>query len=217
MLALLVATVVGPLVGDHRSVDTLSLLPFAPLWFTLAKMAGIWSAALAVSVAAERYVPGIVGALRPRWRDLWFLALGAAAQVLINLAYRPFHPRHLDGPTRALFLHLSTGGVVVLGVGVLVGAPLAEELLFRGLLVTALRRALPTARWTVPVILVSSGLLFALAHGEWLQLPGLAALGVLLAGVYLRESRVLPCILTHAGFNAVALVGVLTLRAGGHG
>jgi membrane protease YdiL (CAAX protease family) len=215
VLGLALVGLVGPLVGDHRSVEVLSLLNFSPAWFTLTKMTGIWIGLVGASVLGERYLPGYLGALRPQGRDWRYLGYGAALQVLVNLAYLPFHVRNLNGPTKTIFLHVSTTSLVLLGVAVTLLAPIAEELLFRGVLVTALQRLAPTRSW-LPVVVLVDGLLFGGAHGELVQLPGLAFLGMVLAYTYTKTARVLPGIMMHAGFNAVAFVGVLALRAGGH-
>jgi len=59
---------------------------------------------------------------------------------------------------------------------------------------------------------VVSSLLFGLAHAELVQLPGLVALGIILAIVYQRTHRLLPSVLIHVGFNAVAVLDVLAHR-----
>jgi membrane protease YdiL (CAAX protease family) len=61
---------------------------------------------------------------------------------------------------------------------------------------------------------VLSACLFALAHGEPVQFAGLALLGVVLGIVVKRTQRLVPSMLTHASFNAVALVSLIAQRAG---
>ena len=78
---------------------------------------------------------------------------------------------------------------------------LAEELLFRGLLLGRLK-----ARWGPNVALTLSSLLFGAAHLDLAQ--GLAAtvLGVFLGGLRLRTGSVHASILCHASNNGIAVL-----------
>jgi uncharacterized protein len=98
-------------------------------------------------------------------------------------------------------------GEVVLVLVVVVGAPVVEELFFRGLLLRALQ-----ARVGSVAAVVVSGLLFGLAHFEPLQLPVLAGFGVVLGMVALRTGRLGPGICAHAAFNALAVYSILSSR-----
>ena len=103
-----------------------------------------------------------------------------------------------DAPTSPLAL-------VVLAWG-FVGAPLTEELLFRGFLLPPTVRVM--GRW---VGVVLNAALFGLMHASDPQavLP-LVALGALLADLRLRTGSLWPCIALHCGNNAVALILVLS-------
>jgi uncharacterized protein len=88
-------------------------------------------------------------------------------------------------------------------------APIAEEILFRGLLFDALRRRWPF--W--PVALVTA-VLFALTHRSLLTIPALTVLGVALAWLRARFDSLYPAITLHALNNAVAItLFVLTTNA----
>lgn len=87
------------------------------------------------------------------------------------------------------------------------GAPLVEELFFRGLLLRAL-----LGRTPVPVAVVISALLFGLAHFEAVQFAGLAAFGVILALLAWRTGRLMPGIGAHAAFNMAAVFSVVHIR-----
>lgn len=148
----------------------------------------------------------------------WDLPLGAgiglASQFgLIPLLYLPFE--HLDHnlskqlgqpATKAIGGAHSIASVVVVVVFLGVGAPLVEELFFRGLLLRSL------AAWVsaVPAVLIS-GLLFALAHFEALQFAGLAAFGVVLGALAWRTRRLGPSVAAHMAFNVVAVLTVVHL------
>ena len=96
---------------------------------------------------------------------------------------------------------------VVLIVLLAVGAPIVEELFFRGLFLRALLYRLP-----VPLAILISGLAFALAHFEALQFPGLAVFGLVLGWLAWRTNRLAPGIAAHSAFNAAAVAAVVHLR-----
>jgi membrane protease YdiL (CAAX protease family) len=97
-------------------------------------------------------------------------------------------------------------GAVQLTVGAVVAAPIAEELVFRGLLLQTLWRYLSHA-W---LAIVLSGLAFGLIHHEQPQdvLP-LVTMGVILGYVRVRYRSLSACILAHALFNARTMALVL--------
>lgn len=89
--------------------------------------------------------------------------------------------------------------LLVVGVG-----PLVEELLFRGVLLSALMR-----RWPVGWAVAASSLLFALVHlpgleYQWYALPNLLLLALLLAGLRLRAGSIWPAVLAHGVNNLLA-------------
>lgn len=93
----------------------------------------------------------------------------------------------------------TAGGAAVAAIAVVLVAPLAEEVLFRGLLHRIARR------WWPPLAAATlSGLVFALLHGEPWYLFGLAVLGVLLGLVFELAGTLLAPWLLHAAFNAVS-------------
>jgi len=90
--------------------------------------------------------------------------------------------------------------IAVAVLAVTVFGPVAEELVFRGLIFRLGRR-----HWGfLPAALISS-LVFGLAHGEPWFLFGLVGLGVLLAYIYDRTHSLTACIVTHSAHNGVSL------------
>jgi membrane protease YdiL (CAAX protease family) len=97
-----------------------------------------------------------------------------------------------------------------------------EELFFRGLLFKALVRlftpvsgGVTTARGVgVVVAVIVDGLLFGLAHGEWVQLAGLALFGMALAAISYRTGRLGMNMVSHASFNLIAVIAILGQRGG---
>ena len=104
---------------------------------------------------------------------------------------------------------LGRGDVTVLLVAVVIVAPVAEELFFRGVVYNAWERERGPR-----VALLGSAALFATIHASLFALLPIFALGVALALVY-RSTRSLPAVITmHAGFNAVSIVIALLARQG---
>lgn len=148
-----------------------------------------------------------------RAEDLW-LGVGAAigAQFLVipavTIALRPLLGRpDVGAPVRDLVNQAGGAKASVLVLLAAVGAPLVEELFFRGLLLRSLRRRIGQV-WAI----VASSLIFGLAHANDLPLKamivlmvGLAALGAVLAVLAVRTGRLGASIVAHATFNAISL------------
>lgn len=95
---------------------------------------------------------------------------------------------------------MKTGWLIIAVFSATVLAPLAEEVFFRGLLQSAIRRA--THRPWAAVLLAS--LFFALVHtNTWQDMPALFVLAVVMGYNYERCGRLGPAILIHALFNSV--------------
>ncbi|MDE2282073.1 MAG: CPBP family intramembrane metalloprotease [Actinomycetales bacterium] len=230
--AVLVAAVAGFVIGELfasalvGTAATLAHYPggFAglaaarenPWWASSLSLVGLWVGFIVAIVAATR-----VGGLRPwphQWRftlgDLWFVALGVGAQIVVGVLYRPFHLRHLNAPVDKLFGAAHGAGFVLLVVLTTFGAPIVEEWFFRGVVFRGIAAlAAPRSpRLAVAIAVVLSALIFAGVHGEARQFAGLAGLGVVLAIVAWRTKRLLPSTLTHVSFNAVAMASVIAHR-----
>lgn len=98
----------------------------------------------------------------------------------------------------------SSMGVVLLFVIVAVGAPIAEELFFRGLVLRSFENRFGTA-WAV----VGSSVFFGATHFQPLQFAALTAAGAIFALLTVRTGRLGPAIVAHMAFNAVTVVGVV--------
>lgn len=83
---------------------------------------------------------------------------------------------------------------------VVIGAPLAEELMFRGLGYSLLERFGPS------VAIAGSAFAWALAHGLVQAFPLIFALGVGLGFLRRVTGSIVPGMLLHATFNGIALV-----------
>ena len=92
--------------------------------------------------------------------------------------------KELEEPAKDLTDNAHGAGFLLLAVLLVVGAPLVEEIFYRGLLLRSLKRHLPRG----PVNPVG-GLIFGAAHFNLVTLPGLAAFGVVLAWLSHRSGR----------------------------
>ena len=95
---------------------------------------------------------------------------------------------------------------LVMIVGAVILAPVAEEIFFRGLLQTLILRGL---RIPAVAIIVAS-LLFASMHSPWPMQPPIFVLSLALGWTYYRSGSLLPAIFMHIGFNAINFILFLT-------
>lgn len=135
--------------------------------------------------------------------DVAAVPVGAVLQLAVGAAYAPFVDRdRLEQPARELADRAgSAGGWALLALMTVVIAPLVEELFYRGLVQTAVRRRLST----VPAVGLTAAV-FAALHFQPLQFPGLFVFGAVAGLLVVRSGRLGPAIAAHLGFNAAALV-----------
>lgn len=112
---------------------------------------------------------------------------------------------------------LPTGWKVALALWIVLGAPVGEEVLFRGLLWGALekRRTAPPRAWAWLghrwVVLVVTAALFAAWHREWWRLPVLLVGGLALGVARLRSGSVAASSTAHAVNNLLPAVVLLAV------
>ncbi len=90
-------------------------------------------------------------------------------------------------------------GLTVHVLALLIFAPIAEEIVFRGLVLTRLQRSLPEA-----AAVIVSGVLFGLIHlmaGGAVLALGAAVIGCLCGLVFVKTRSLLPAIAAHAAAN----------------
>jgi CAAX protease family protein len=109
--------------------------------------------------------------------------------------------KDLEKPAKELTDNAHGAGFFLMAVLLVVGAPLVEEIFYRGMLLRSLKRSMP-----VPLSIVTCGVIFGAAHFDLLTLPGLALFGVLLAWLSHRSGRLGPNVIAHAAFNAATVV-----------
>jgi membrane protease YdiL (CAAX protease family) len=140
----------------------------------------------------------------------WRRAIGIGIAIVLGISLlngflNPvLHPGREQGLTPTRWEPHHAAAYVANGLLICILVPIVEELTFRGLGFSLLRRF---GRWTA-ILLV--GVLFGLAHGLVEALPLLAAFGAGLAYLRARVDSVYPGMLVHATFNAIALVVAVT-------
>ena len=114
----------------------------------------------------------------------------------------------------------NTVGFVVLAFLVGVGAPVIEEMFYRGLVTQGFQRLFrqrfgaPRPRATVGLSVLLSSLWFGAIHLQPLQFPLLFVVGVVCAVLTLRTGRLGPAIFVHVGFNLTTVIALgLDLRS----
>jgi membrane protease YdiL (CAAX protease family) len=192
-----------------------------PVAVTAADVVGLWCGMVGAVVYASRSFGSAslrrdFGLWLGGWLDLvGGAAIGLACQyALIPALYWPFeqfdhtlaHRLSRPAQTDTGSVHHIFGAIVLMAF-LAVGAPIVEELFFRGLVLRGL-----LARLHPALAIVATALLFALAHLEALQFAGLAVFGVILGFLAWRLGRLAPSIAAHAAFNAAAVASLVHLR-----
>ncbi len=176
-----------------------------PLWFWRALLLGE-SALLAWMVPfLRRYDRRALG-LRPvSWREgvvvvLWFQAIAVAMDaVVLWLAPAALVQSYLASFRPANLWEWLALGTVATGL-----APILEELLFRGVLLAALRRHFRPA-----AAVLGSAVLFALVHIKPVQIAAALPLGWMLAHYVARGGSLYVTIAAHMAGNGLSLLGLL--------
>lgn len=147
--------------------------------------------------------------LRIRWSDVIGVPLGVVSQlVLVPVFYwalrsawpDAFSADKVEQRARDLWDRADGVWVLVLVLVVAVGAPLVEELVYRGLVQQALQ-----SRVDEILAVVLAAAFFAAIHFQPVEFPGLFLFGVVLGVLYRRTGRLGAPILAHVAFNAAGL------------
>jgi len=215
MVGLLCGSVTAGIAAEASGtpLDAFDELPLS--WLAFAQT-GLWVGLLGAPVVATRLARTDLRralGLRAEPADL---AVGGLAGLvgqfaIMALVYVPLSwvtditPEEISEPARG-FTDRADGalGVVLLVLIVGVGAPIVEEIFWRGLLQRSLVRAAGPA-WGVGLTAVA----FGAAHFGLLQFPGLAAAGLLFGLLAHRAGRLGPAIACHVVFNLTAVVVLL--------
>ncbi len=201
------AAIVLAINSDITDFEDLSLA-----WVAVAQL-GLWFGMLGVPLVASR-LKGL-GPVRDYGlrSEGWDPPLGFAAGVLtqlflIPLLYGPIFwlteldSSDLEDPARGLTDRATDSlGVTMLILIVGIGAPIVEEIFYRGLLQRSLQR-----RFGVWPGILGSALLFGVSHFQLLQLPALVLFGIVLGLLAQRTGRLAAPIAAHIVFNMTTVL-----------
>lgn len=98
-------------------------------------------------------------------------------------------------------------GIAMLIILTGIGAPICEEIFYRGLLLRSLER-----RFGQVIAVLVSGAIFGIIHFQLLSMPGLALFGVVLAVLAVKTERLGASIVAHMVFNMLAVANILMDR-----
>jgi hypothetical protein len=205
----LAANLVGGAVIAASGADADEL----PTWGVLVGALCLWVPLLVLCwKLGRRFGVGSISAdyaFQVRLVDVVAVAVGAALQVaVVPGLYAPlratwpetFSDEALEENVRRLVERATGGWLVVLWLIVVLGAPVVEEIVYRGLLQGAALR-----RFSPAVAIAVSAALFALIHFRPVEYPGLFVVGVVLGVCAWWTGRLGPAVIAHMAFNATAL------------
>ena len=140
------------------------------------------------------------------WMSVVFVAAAVVLVILFEAVYSNLvHPGNEQGLTPDKWEPAHAAAYIVNAIVICTWVPFVEELTYRGLGYSLLERF--GRGWAI----LGVGIPFGLAHGLVLSLPVIVAFGCALAWVRARTDSVLPGMVAHALFNAVALVAAVTI------
>jgi len=127
-----------------------------------------------------------------------FAIFGTALNIFVSvtLSFIPF-PESIVEAFEGQYSTLYGGPSIVveiLSVAVVTG--IVEELIFRGIAMTRLKRSLGT-----PAAIIISAVIFGVVHGTPIAIMYATLLGILFALIYNTYDSVIPCIVCHIFFN----------------
>ncbi|MFA6308453.1 MAG: CPBP family intramembrane glutamic endopeptidase [Clostridia bacterium] len=128
--------------------------------------------------------------------------LGISLLLPISLLIKLFSIDKLSSDSQELMNSIINGNslfIAILGIGIL--APIIEEVIFRGLILTELKKI--TA---IPAAIIIQGMLFGIYHGNLQQAIYASVLGIVLGYVCVKTGSLFCSILVHIFFNTTSLL-----------
>lgn len=185
-----------------------------PIWGLALLQIPLWGGYVGATVLATRDKGnGVVQDLGVRSTAMdapLGLVIGVLAQlVVLPLIYIPIleltgrSRSEISEPARELAGRAGDNlGWLLFAVIVGLGAPLVEEVFYRGLFLRSLQKR---GMGDVLAVVVSS-VVFAAVHFQALQFPGLLVFGLIAGALALHFGRLGPAIWAHVGFNLTTVV-----------
>ena len=213
LVAAVVATVVAiGILGSDVADDDPRLLVASLLGQAVGIVAAVWVTSRTRGQRSLRADFGLV----LRGRDWYWLGIGVVLQIgaaILLLPLSVLGPDEAQGVVEGFEDARGSATIAVFAFAVVVLAPVAEELLFRGVLLRALLRRTSAGA----AVLWSAGI-FAVIHvlldpsvGSAQALPALLLLGLVSADQAVRTGALSRSVLLHAGFNLLTAVRIVSL------
>lgn len=206
ILALGSARVLLPIVAGALGLGSrIETIPIEKILILLGVQTGLLFVIVYLVVVFWRGVP---------WRDLGFVPLpekwGIRAAAIALLSFplvglitwiqQQITGEKLQNPQMELIApaEFSLSAYLMTLLVVAIVAPVAEEVLFRGVLYRWLRE-----RIGIVFALILSSLIFSVVHGVVALIPAIAVLGLILGWIYERTQSIWAPILVHGIYNAI--------------
>jgi membrane protease YdiL (CAAX protease family) len=211
--AIIAIIVIVPQVQSHpghlpNAQQLLIAMLNSPSLFFLSVSSEALMAFIAVGLARSSLgaSPQQLGMGRPfRASDLVVGVLAGAALIAIGDAVgsiqQHFFGVHQQQTVQIIMSHHGVASFALDFVSVALVAGICEELMFRGVMFTALAQRMPI--WIAAVL---SGIAFGVAHADPWSLAALTCVGIGLALLYSRTRSIWPNMVAHTTFNAFSLV-----------
>jgi uncharacterized protein len=184
-----------------------------PVWVLVVAACALWVPFMVMlSTASVRVGSGrFRDDFMVRWRpvDLLGIPVGVLSQLvvvgLVNGVLRDLFPSTFDADriaerARDLYERAEGAWLVALVAVVVIGAPIVEELVYRGFVQNTLR-----ARFADALALVITAAWFTVIHLRPVEFPGLFAFSLILGVTFHVTKRLGMPILAHMAFNATGL------------
>jgi membrane protease YdiL (CAAX protease family) len=185
-----------------------------PIWVLFVSQLLVWTVfVVAMRLASQRDGSGDFVRdfnVRAKTVDLLGVPIGVLTQlVLLPLVYLPleriwedtFTEEALSENAKDLVDRATGGSMVLLVLIVCVGAPLVEELVYRGMLLGSFAARINH----LPALVATSGL-FMVIHFRPVEYAGLFVIGAVCGACALATGRLGMAIACHVGFNATGLL-----------
>ena len=206
----LVANILGGAIAGASSAPSGE----EPIWILAASALALWTPFIVMLVVLSRKLGSghfwSDYSVRFRPIDALGIPLGVASQILlVSAVYWPlrkifpqtFDAADVEERARNLYDRAHGGWLVVLVIIVVVGAPIVEELVYRGFIQGTLRGTMNES-----VALVVTAVWFTLIHLTPVEYPGLFAIALVLGFSYHFSRRIGLSIVAHMAFNATGLL-----------
>ena len=179
------------------SLMVIVVIMFSTAWFFGPAMHGGGARSLGLIQSSSRSMSWL---LPPAVLVAVLLFNGAYVAVVSQLGIDFLKPQELP------FDDYSPLALAITGVMVILAGPFAEEVFFRGFILSGLTR-----RWGPVMGLLVSAAIFGLAHASVAIIIPIFVAGALLGWLYLRTGSLWSCVWVHGAQNAVAFAAVLLL------